>query len=89
MYFREYGYPKIHMMLSFFLQYPELANDGLENYVPDENSTVTEQFIHGLLSAESRFKSNLVREIDTSLSKEGVVPDAPSSLPSIQLSGTI
>ena len=89
MYFKENGYPKIAKMLPYFLQYPELANDGLENNVPDENSTVTEQFIHCILSADSAFKSNLVRKIDTSLPKEGVVPDAPSSLPSIQLSGTI
>ena len=85
-YFRKMMTKNLFKAFKYFLDNPELE-PGHEPCTLHKDSPEEVQLAHVLLSADHRFKSNIIRKMDTSLGKGTILLTAPSSLPSIHFYG--
>ena len=86
-YFRQTAAKPVLKLLQYYRQYPELPT-GLDDYPPDDSSSLEDQLIYVLRSNDARFKSNVIRRFNGTLTDAEILRTVPSSLPSITFSGT-
>ena len=62
-YFRQTAAKPVLKLLQYYRQYPELPT-GLDDYPPDDSSSLEDQLIYVLRSNDARFKSNVIRRFN-------------------------